>query len=85
MTNPVDSQQPPVDRQQLYSVLVMIGASRRELHALHSAQLPALGMNMPLVLEPVQEAEASLEKVEQFLRVFAKSHFADLEIPWENE
>lgn len=83
VTSHAESPQPEMTKDQLFSVLVMVGASRRELHELHSSQLPALGLDLELALDPLREAEACVGKVEQFLRVVAKMHFPDLQVPWE--
>lgn len=72
-----------LDKQQLLSALVMIGASRRELGALHSAQLPGLGVKDAEVLEPLQKAEACVLQVEELLRKLAQVSYPEMEVPWE--
>lgn len=72
-----------LDKQQLFSALVMVGASRRELGALHSVQLPGLGVKNAEVLEPLQQAEACVLQVEELLRGLAKVSYPEMEVPWE--
>ena len=74
-----------LDRPQLFAALVMVGASKRELHELHFVQLPVLGVDVEVVLEPLREAEACVSRVEETLRALAKASFPDFQIPWENE
>jgi hypothetical protein len=76
---------PKLDRTQLLSILIMVGATRRDVHALQADQLPVLGVTGGPVIENVREAEEKLVVAERLIRNVLRSAFPEVELPWESE